>query len=165
MKELQPDYLQKQLAEVEDDLETSVKKIARSPQQADAIIDSFLNRLKQRTENLSRNVDRDDLAKAIANNTNMSKAEANKTIDQYMDLLENARMEADKQIDKLEVTLQKAAQEWKEIKHEALVAADKATDAAAKSALISFLAILFGAVLCCITGAYGSRKTQERVDI
>lgn len=74
-------------------------------------------------------------------------------------------MEAGKQIDKLEVTPKKAAQEWKEIKHEALVAADKATDAAARSALISFLAILSGAVLCCIAGAYGSRKTQERVDI
>ena len=69
----------------------------------------------------------------------MSKAEANKTIDQYMNLLENARMEAGKQIDKLEVTLKKAAQEWKEIKHEALVAADKATDAAARSALIRSL--------------------------
>ena len=131
----------------------------------DESIDSFLDRLKQRTENISKNIDRNDLAKAIANNTNMSKAEANKTIDQYMNLLENARMEAGKQIDKLEVTLKKAAQEWKEIKHEALVAADKATDAAARSALISFLAILSGAVLCCIAGAYGSRKTQERVDI
>ena len=165
VKELQPDYLQKQLAEVKDDLEASVKKIVRSPQQADESIDSFLDRLKQRTESISKNIDRNDLAKAIANNTNMSKAEANKTIDQYMNLLENARMEAGKQIDKLEVTLKKAAQEWKEIKHEALVAADKATDAAARSALISFLAILSGAVLCCIAGAYGSRKTQERVDI
>ena len=165
VKELQPDYLQKQLAEVKDDLEASVKKIVRSPQQADESIDSFLDRLKQRTENIRKNIDRNDLAKAIANNTNMSKAEANKTIDQYMNLLENARMEAGKQIDKLEVTLKKAAQEWKEIKHEALVAADKATDAAARSALISFLAILSGAVLCCIAGAYGSRKTQERVDI
>lgn len=165
VKELLPDYLQKQLAQVKDDLEASVKKIVRSPQQADESIDSFLDRLKQRTENISKNIDRNDLAKAIANNTNMSKAEANKTIDQYMNLLENARMEAGKQIDKLEVTLKKAAQEWKEIKHEALVAADKATDAAARSALISFLAILSGAVLCCIAGAYGSRKTQERVDI
>lgn len=84
VKELQPDYLQKQLAEVKDDLEASVKKIVRFPQQADESIDSFLDRLKQRTENISKNIDRNDLAKAIANNTNMSKAEANKTIDQYM---------------------------------------------------------------------------------
>lgn len=165
VKELQPDYLQKQLAEVKDDLETSVKKITRSPQEADETIDGFLNRLKQRTENLAKNIDRNDLAKAIANNTDMSKAEANKTIDQYMAFMENARMEAGKQIDKLEKTLQKAAKEWKEIKHEALVTADKATDAAAKSALISFFSILVGAVLCCIAGGYGSKKTQERMEI
>lgn len=165
VKELHPDYLKKQLEEVKDDLSKSVKTIVASPQDTDEAVNDFLERLKQRAENLSQNIDRNDLAKAIANNTNMSKAEANKTIDQYMNLLENARMEAGKQIDKLEVTLKKAAQEWKEIKHEALVAADKATDAAARSALISFLAILSGAVLCCIAGAYGSRKTQERVDI
>lgn len=165
VKEFQPDYLQKQMAEVKDDLQASVKKIVRSPQEADETIDNFLNHLKQRTENLSKNIDRNDLAKAIANNTNMSRAEANKTIEQYMTLMKNARLEAGKQIDKLEMTLQKAAKEWKEIKHEALVAADKATDAAAKSALISFFAILAGGVLCCVAGAYGSKKTQEKVDI
>lgn len=74
---------------------------------------SFLNRLKQRTENLAKNIDRNDLVKAIANNTDMSKAEADKTIEQYMALMENARMEAGKQIDKLEMTLRKAAKEWK----------------------------------------------------
>ena len=82
-----------------------------------------------------------------------------------MNLIDNARMEAGQQIDNLEVNLQQAAQELKEFKHKALVAADKATDAAARSALISFFAILLGAVLCCVAGAYGSRKTQERVDI
>lgn len=121
--------------------------------------------MKQRAENLSQNIDRNDLAKAIANNTNMSKVEAAKTVEQYMSLMDNARIEAGKQIDNLETNLQKAVQEWKEIKHKALVAADKATDAAAWSALISFFAILFGAVLCCAAGAYGSRKTQERVDL
>ena len=74
----------------------------------------------------------------------MSKAEADKTVEQYMNLIDNARIEAGKQMDNLEVNLQKAVQEWKEIKHKALVAADKATDAAARSALISFFAILFG---------------------
>ena len=82
-----------------------------------------------------------------------------------MNLIDKARLEAAKQIDNLETNLQKAEQEWKEIKHKALVAADKATDAAAWSALVSFFAILLGAVLCCAAGAYGSRKTQERVDI
>ena len=165
VKELQPDYLNKQLEEVKDDLSKSVKEIVASPQEADEAINSFLDRLKQRAENLSQKIDRNDLSKAIANNTNMSKAEADKTVDQYMNLIDNARAEAGEQIDKLEANLQKAAQEWKEIKHKALVAADKATDAAARSALVSFFALLIGAALCCAAGAYGGRKTQERVDI
>lgn len=165
VKELQPDYLKKQLEEVKDDLSKSVKTIVASPQEADEAVNGFLERLKQRVENLSQNIDRNDLAKAIANNANMSKQEADKTVEQYMNLIDNARMEVGKQIDNLEVNLQKAVQEWKEIKHKTLVAADKATDVAARSALISFFALLFGAILCCTAGAYGSRKTQERVDI
>ncbi|MEY8707567.1 hypothetical protein AALK94_09575 [Bacteroides faecichinchillae] len=165
VKELHPDYLNKQLEEVKGDLSKSVKKIVASPQEMEETINSFLERLKQRAEKLSRNINRNDLAKAIANNTNMSKSEADKTVEQYMNLIDNARMEAGQQIDNLEVNLQQAAQELKEFKHKALVAADKATDAAARSALISFFAILLGAVLCCVAGAYGSRKTQERVDI
>ena len=155
----------KQLEEVKDDLAKSVKAIAVSPQEADETLNGFLDRLKQRTTALNQNIDQDDLARTIANNTNMSKAEADKTVKQYMTLIENTRIEAGKQIDKLENNLQKAAQEWKEIKHNALVAADKATNAAAQSALISFFALLVGAVLCCSAGAYGSRKTQERVDL
>ena len=165
VKELHPDYLKKQLEEVKEDLSKSIKTIVASPQEADETVNDFLKRLKQRTEKLNQNIDRNDLAKAIANNTNLSKPEADKMVEQYMNLIDNARLEAAKQIDNLEASLQKAAQEWKEIKHKALVAADKATDAAARSALISFFAILFGAVLCCAAGAYGSRKTQERVDI
>lgn len=165
VKELHPDYLNKQLEEVKDDLGKSVKAIVTSPQEADETVNGFLKRLKQRTENLNRNIDRNDLAKAITNNTNLSKPEADKMIEQYMNLIGNARLEATKLIDNLGTNLQKAAQEWREVKHKALVAADKATDIAARSALISFFALLFGAILCCAAGAYGSRKTQERVDL
>ncbi len=161
VKELQPDYLKKQLEEVKNDLSKSIKTIVASPQETDETLNGFLGRLKQRAENLSKNIDREDLSKAIANNTNMSKVEADKTVEQYMDLIDDAKV----QIDNLETNLQKAVQEWEEVKHKALVAADKATDAAARSALVSFFAILFGAVLCCVAGAYGSRKTQERVEI
>lgn len=94
--------------------------------------------MKQRVENLSQSIDRDDLAKVIVNNTNMSKQEVDKTVEQYMNLIDNAHIEVEKQIDNLEMELQKAVQEWKELKHKALVAADKAADAAARSALISF---------------------------
>lgn len=165
VKELQPAYLQKQMQAVKTDLGKSVKKIVANPEDADNIINNFLNRLQKRADKITDNVDRNDLARAIANNTNMTKAEANETIDQYMDIINNATNEAKEQIENLKQNLQDAAQEWKEMKHQALVAADEATDAAARSALISFFAILIAAILASVAGAFGSRKTQERVEI
>ena len=165
VKELQPDYLQKQLENVKTDLGKSVKKAIASPEDADEILKNFLTRLKEQTNNWAKSIDRNDLAKALANNTNMSKAEADKAIKQYTEIMRKASTEADKQIRNLEQSLEKATQEWQEVKQNTLEAADKASDAAARSALISFFALLIGAVLCCLAGAYGSRKTQERIDI
>lgn len=165
VKELQPDYLQKQLENVKTDLGKSVKKAIASPKDADEIFKNFLTRLKEQTNNWTKSIDRNDLAKALANNTNMSKAEADKAIKQYTEIMRKASTEADKQIRNLEQSLEKATQEWQEVKQNTLEAADKAADAAARSALISFFALLIGAVLCCLAGAYGSRKTQERIDI
>ena len=165
MKELQHDYLQKQLENVKTDLGKSVKKAIASPEDTDEIFKNFLTRLKEQTNNWAKSIDRNDLAKALANNTNMSKAEADKAIKQYTEIMRKASTEADKQIRNLEQSLEKATQEWQEVKQNTLEAADKAGDAAARSALISFFALLIGAVLCCLAGAYGSRKTQERIDI
>lgn len=165
IKELQPDYLQNQLSEIKDDLGKAVKQAVASPQDADNIMSKFMDKLQQRASKITQNIDRNDLAKAIANNTDLSTAEANKAIDQYMAMMNNAKIEIQQQINNLNQALQKAMQEWKELKHKALVAADEASDAAARSALISFFAILLGAVLCSVAGSYGSRKTQERVDL
>lgn len=165
IKELQPNYLQDQLKEVKSDLGKSVKKVIANPEDADNIINKFMDRLKKRTDKITQNIDRNDLVKAIANNTNLSKAEADKAIDQYIDMINKTTAEAKQQINNLEQSLKNAAQEWKEIKHEALIAADEATDAAAKSALISFFAILAGAILCSIAGSYGGKKTQDHVEM
>lgn len=165
VKELQPNYLKDQLEEVKKDLGKSIKKVIASPEDADYIINNFMNRLKKRTDNITDNIDRNDLSKAIANNTNLSKAEADKAIDQYIDMINKTTTEAKQELNKLEQKLQDAAQEWKEIKHEAIVTADEATDMAATSALISFFALLIGAMLCTAAGSWGSGKTQKRIEM
>lgn len=157
VKELQPEFLQNQMQDVKSDLEKSVKKIATHPQDADKIIDKFLDAQKKRVDKISKNIDRNDLVKAISNNTNLSREEANKAIDQYMVTFDKAKKEAQEQINNLEQALDKAKKEWNQMKHEALKAADEATDAAATSALISFFAILIAAILCSLAGAYGTR--------
>lgn len=157
VEELQPEFLENQLKEVKTDLGKYMKKIASHPNDAEAFINKFLDVQKERVSRITKNVDRIDVVQAIDNNTDMSKEEINKAIDQYLDSMNKVRKEAKEQVDNLERSIHKAKQEWEEMKKEALEAADKATNAAATSALISFFAILIAAVLCSVAGVYGSR--------
>lgn len=165
VKELNPDYLNSQLKEVKEDLKRTVKKVAANPKQADELVDGFTDRLKARADKITKNIDRNDVSKAIANNTNLSKAEADKAVNQYMDLIDNAVDQAKEQINHLEQTFEKAKQEWQEVKQKALVEAEKASNAAARSALISFFGMLIAALLCCWAGYYGTRKTKEGYEV
>lgn len=165
VKEFQPDYLQDQLNTVGTDLKKSVKKLVANPQDADDIIDNFLNRLKKRTEQYARNINREDLAKAIANNSDLSRAEVEDAVDQYMNLSRQAMNKGKKALDDLQDTLREAQQEWQQAKQKALIAAEKVTNAAARSALWTFIAMLMGAVLSTVAGMFGSRTTLRRYEV
>ena len=57
VKELQPDYLQKQLEGVKADFGKSVKKAVASPEDADEIFKDFLAHLKKQANNLAKSID------------------------------------------------------------------------------------------------------------
>lgn len=165
VRELQPEYLQNQMQAVKGDLKKTVKKIASNPNNADELIDRFGDRLKARANKITKNVDRSDVSRAIANNTNLSRAEADRAVDQYVNMIDNAANQAKEMINKLEQDVQKAKQEWQEIKQKALEDAEKASNVAARSALISFFAMLIAAILCCWAGAYGTRKSLQGYEV
>lgn len=161
VKEFQPNYINKQLQSIKADFNKSVKKIATHPKDADKIIDKFLNRLQKRADKFGDNINRENLTKAIANNSNLSKAQVDEAVDQYMDIINKTTQEGKQQIAQLQQSIDEAKQKLEEMKQEALVAAEEATNAAARSMLISFIAILIGAVLCAYSGLYGARKTRQ----
>lgn len=165
VKELQPEYLQSQMKEVKNDLKRSVKKLATHPKDADKIINGFTDRLKKRADKYSQNISKDDVAKAIANNTNLSKAEAEKAVDQYTDIINNTIAQGKEEIANLQQAIQNAQQEWQEMQQQALEEAEKATNAAAWSALWSFIAMVIGAILCSYAGAYGAKKTWQGYEV
>lgn len=165
VKEFQPDYLQNQLNDIKTDLNKSVKKLVTNPKDANQIINGFTDRLKKRADKFSKNVNKDDVAKAIANNSNLTKAEATKAVDQYTDLINNAIAQGKEQIANLEQSIQKAQQEWEAIQQKAKVETEKATNAAARSALWSFFGMLIGAALCTYAGYFGTKKTKQGYEV
>lgn len=155
IRELQPDYLQNQMEAVKTELGRAAKKIASHPQDAEHYISKFMDSLKERVSRITQNINRGDLAEALANNTQMTKEEADKAINDYMASYNKIKEEAQEQIDNLERAMHKAKQEWNDMKQEAMKATEKATKAAATSALVSFFAILIAAVLCALAGTWG----------
>lgn len=165
VKELQPDYLRKQMNAVKSDLKKTVKKIVANPENADNLMDGFMDRLQNRTKKITRNIDRDDVSKAIANNTDLTKAEADRAVDQYTEMINKGVEQAKEQINNLEQTIENAKQEWQVMKQKALEEAEEASNTAAWSALWSFIAMLIGAGLCAWAGLYGTKKTLEGYEV
>lgn len=165
VKEFQPEYLRNQMNGVRSDLKRSVKRLVTNPNDADVVINRFLDRLQTRTDKAFRNVDRDDLTRAIANNSSLSQAEVNKAVDEYTILIENGIEKGKEQVENLKASIEQAKQDWQELKQNALVEADKVSNAAGRSTLFSFFAILIAAVLCAFAGSFGTRKTLEGYEV
>lgn len=163
--EFQPDYLQGQLKSVKADLKRSVRKIAAEPESAESVIDGFLSRLEQRAGQYMRSIDRNDVVRAIAGNTDWSPAEVNRAADQYMELAGRAQAKGKELLQDLQDTLRESLQEWQQVKQETLAATGKAARAAARSALWAFFAMLLGAAVSSAAGMYGARTARSGYEI
>lgn len=165
VKEFQPEYLQNQMKGIKSDFSKSVKQLAMHPNDADHILNGFLERLKQREEAFTDNISRDDLNKAIANNSNLSKAEADKVVDEYIELIDRAKVQGKEQIQQLQQSVEQAKEEWAVFKQKTQEQAEKAANAAAWSGIMSFFALLIGACICCFMGMFGTRKSAQGYDM
>lgn len=165
VKEFQPDYINNQLKAVKNDLDKSVKKLITHPNEADVIINGFMDRLKTRSDKFTQNIDREDLVKALSNNLKISRAEAENMVDEYTELINNTVNQGKEQIQNLEQAIDQAKQNWEITKQKAREEANKAANAAGRSALISFFAMLVGAIICAYAGIFGTRKTKEGYEV
>lgn len=165
VQEFQPEYLQRQMRAVRSDLDRSIRKLVLNPNDADVVINNFLERTKNRTEAAFADVDRNDISKAIANTTSLSRAEADRAIDEYTELINNARVRAREQIENLQESLAQARQNWDEIKMNAREEANSITNGAGRSMLWSFIGLLIAAVIAAFAGHYGTRKTHEGYEV
>ncbi len=157
VKELQPGYIDNQLAAVRSDLQKSVKRLAANPQQAEPIINDFSNRLQNRIDQYTSNIDREEVVTAVMNTTNLSRAEAESTVDQYMALLQQGR----NSLDNLQQEIREAEAQWQQMKQDALRKSEEVANKAAWTSIWSFFALLIGAALAGFAGRYGATKTWQ----
>ncbi|MCD9124928.1 YrzE family protein [Luteimonas fraxinea] len=160
---LQPEYLRSQLEGARDDAGRAVRRLASNPNEFSAITDELTAALRTRVEAVGKDVDREAVVKALVENTDMTRAEAETEADRLIARFEETRRTASERLAALETRVEEARQQMTEFEAKAREQADKATDAIARSALWAFFALLLGAAASAGAGLLGSR-TRLRED-
>lgn len=157
VKEFQPEYLRREYRDVSRDLRKTVNRVIANPQHAGDLIGDFNDRLSKRIDNFAKDVDKEDVVSLVANNSNLSRAEAEDTVNQYMELIEQGRAK----LNDLQQTMQEAGREWDAHKAQFLEEARKASNHAGWIGVGMFIVLLLGAAVTSFAGSWGMNKTKE----
>ena len=160
VKELQPEYLSGQLQEAKDVLVQAAKDIAVHPENADQIIDNVSKDLQARAETIGNAADRDAIKNAVAKNTELSQAEADKAVDNIYNGLQKASQEAQKQVQNAEKALVEAKANLDQAVQQGRETAEKVSNAASGASIWLFIGLLLGAIITSFAGYLGSEKVK-----
>lgn len=157
VKELQPEYLSREYREVSRELRKTIKRAIENPQHAGDIINNFIKNLDKKIDKFAKKINREDVVSIVANNSNISRAEAENTVDQYIALLEQGH----EKLKDLKQTIQEAEREWDMHKAQLLMEAEKASNHAGWMGVCTFIILLIGAAATSFAGSWGMTKTKQ----
>ncbi|MGB6178341.1 hypothetical protein [Carnobacterium sp.] len=160
--ELQPNYINNQLKEAASDIADAGKEIALNPDNADQIIKKTTDSLQKRAETLTNAADKEAIANAVSENTDLTQAEADEATDNIYNGLQEASTQAQERLDEASNQIEKAQQELDKQIEEARIKADEAADATAKASMWGFVALLLGMILTSVAGLLGSNFVSNR---
>lgn len=158
---LHPDFLASQLKEVKNEGKHALKEIGMNPNNADNIISNLVNDLKKRTDTISQSINRDDVERAISNNTNLTPKEAEQTVNNIMAFHQKITQEANDKLGQLQKNLQDAKEQFNAFKQEAKEKADVAVKMIARLSFWSFVALLIGAIVSAACGMLGAKTVEK----
>lgn len=165
VKELQPEYLQDQLAETKDEVVQALKDMAVNPSNAGETLNNVLTNLQDRVETIAQNVDRDAISKAVAKNTELSEEEAQKMTDNAYNAIMEAQAQAKEQIENLQASVEEAKVKVDQLVEDAKVAADNAAKTASQASIILFVSLVLGLVLTSFAGYLGSASARKYITV
>lgn len=155
IRELQPEYLQSQLEAAGDDLATAVKDLAVNPDNNEVILNDLSRKLKTRADTFSKGISREDVKKALTENTQFAQEESEKIVDNIIHAREKAVNEVGTRLNQLENNLAEAKDQYVHLKKQAKEKADEAAKVGTQIALWSFFGLLFGAIISAVAGLWG----------
>jgi len=159
VEELQPNYLEGQVEESKDEIAAAVKAIALNPDNAGSEIDKLTKSLSKKAETIANLANEDAIANAVAENSDLSEAEAKEIGKNIYDELDRASVETSKALNDASDQINKLAKDAKitadETVEKAKDGADKASNAVSLGSVLTFLGLIAALAVSAIAGRKG----------
>lgn len=167
VKELQPDYLEGQVKESKDEIAATVKAIALNPENAGSEVDKLTKSLSKKAETIANAADEDAIANAVAENSDLSEAEAKEIGKNIYDELDKASVETSKAINEASDKINELAKDAKitadETVEKAKDSANKASNAASVGSVLTFLGLVVALAISAIAGRKGEEYAVRNI--
>ena len=157
VKELQPGYIKSQFQNSKKELGEVAKKIATDPDKAEEQIKAYGERLNKRVQTIADAVDKEAISKAVAKNSQLSKAEADQAVENAYNAVQQAAEQTKQQVEAAQQKLEKASQELKQGIEDAKKTAEEVSKQISRYSLILFVALVVSMVLSSAMGLLGSK--------
>jgi FtsH-binding integral membrane protein len=145
---LQPKALEKEGQKAESDLINTSEQIIRNPQSADTSAMSLINSIFMQGDKLAQNVDRDAAINVLVARTGVSRQEAAKTADRWIQTYDEARATLERNKEELQQTTNRTIQSTASV--------------LSKTALLAFFGLLCSGIVAAIGGWIGTPQSIVR---
>lgn len=159
---LHPDFLKQQLQGAKDDIMAMARRVAVGSLSSDQAMGMLVDKLKQRSQTIAASINRDDIKRALAQNTALTAAESDRMVENIINTRDHMVLEVNQRIDEAQMKIEQLQQQLEEWKAEAAQQAEQMAHAAAKAALWSFFALLLGAIVSAFGGMWGAKTKSRR---
>lgn len=167
IEELQPEYLNNQLQESKDEIGQAVKDIALNPDNANNIISDLTKSLQDKANTIADSADRDAIANAVAQNSDLTQEEAEEVTDNIYNGLVDANKQAQTALNDASTQINNLATEAEnkvdETVENAKEGAEDASKKASAGSVITFLGLIAALALSAWGGQMGEQKALEFV--
>lgn len=162
--ELQPEYLQAQIDEARAEVGDAAREIAIDPGSYEEVLDELSTSLQERVENIAGSVDQEAIATAVAQNTDLTSAEAEQAVTNAVDVAQSRADAVSQSMDEAQEALTDARENIGQFLDDARETLDDASDAAARASLWAFFGLVIGAIITSLAGLWGSRLVAGRAE-
>lgn len=156
VKELQPEYLNKQLQESKEDIKKSFKSILLNPESYQDELNDLLSKLETRSTNITSSIDKDTIANAVSKNTELTKEEADIAVDNIYNEYQEASIKASEMIELAKKEVNSLSENVDEFTEDVKLEADHVTDTGAKSSMYLFLGLIIALFITSFSGVKGA---------